>query len=613
MTDPALAAPRGSQARGRLWAAVVVAAYGVMGLAANWPTLPGDGRHMRGGDMTQMTWYLAWTPHALAHANNPFFTTTLNYPDGVNLAQNTSAPLLGLVTAPLTLAVNPVASLNLLLWLAFPLSATAMYVVARRLGAWPPAAFLAGALYGFSPHVVNQSFNHLNLAFVPLPPLMLLALYETLRPDNPRVLRWGLALAGLSLAQFFISAEIAATTALTGLLATVLLGGSHPRQVVPAIRRSALALAVAFAIMAAFVAYPAWFLLHGLNRYEGPAYGDGISADLLGTIVPTDNLRFHSAAAVARGHALANGNVPENGSYLGLALIALLVVLVATCWSVRWIRLSAAMVVLLTVLSWGRVVIIDNEPSGFTMPFALGDVPLIDNAMPIRLSLQVSIFAAVIVAVGLTEVRRRLRAVDDADVGRARRAVRVGLAGAAAALVVASVVTLVPRWPFPTDPTDVPTYFSTSAVEHIPQDSVVLMTPYPWVADVRPQLWQATSGIRYRLLGGYVLTPDADGHATNFPAVHRPRRVMTYLTAMSTGGPGFPEGRPVPELKPRLVCEFQTFILTNHVTTVLASPSVSHPEELRQLYVSALGPPSESVGGIDAWYRIEREPDWCAT
>jgi len=86
---------------------------------------------------------------------------------------------------------------------------------------------------------------------------------------------------------------------------------------------------------------------------------------------------------------------------------------------------------------------------------------------------------------------------------------------------------------------------------------------------------------------------------------------MTYLTAMSTGGPGYPEGRPVPELKPRLVCEFQTFVLSNHVTTVLASPSVSHPEELRELYVRALGPPSESVGGIDAWYRIERADDWC--
>ena len=134
----------------RAWAALAVVLYALMGLAANWPTLPGDGRSMRQGDMTQMAWYLAWTPHALVHGDNPFYTTALNHPDGVNLAQNTSAPLLGLVTAPLTLAVNPVASINLLLWLAFPLSAAAMYFVLRRGEVWPPAALLGGALYGFS-------------------------------------------------------------------------------------------------------------------------------------------------------------------------------------------------------------------------------------------------------------------------------------------------------------------------------------------------------------------------------------------------------------------------------------------------------------------------------
>lgn len=613
LTDPAATASRSSMAKARWWAAITIVLYALMGMAANWPTLPGDGRSMRQGDMTQMAWYLAWTPHALSNGNNPFHTTALNYPEGVNLAQNTSAPVLGLLTAPLTLAVNPVASLNLLLWLAFPLSAAAMYFVLRRFGAWPPAAFLGGALYGFSPHVVNQSFNHLNLAFVPLPPLMLLALYETLRPGNPRVIRWGVALACLSTAQFFISAEVAATTALTGLLATVIIACSRPRQVIPAIRRSLVAMGVAFAIMAAFVVYPAWFMLNGLHTYDGPAYAGGISADLMGTVAPTMNLRFHTDEAMARGNALANGNVPENGSYLGIPLIALIVLIVVVCWSVQWVRLSAAMVVLLTILSWGPDVMIHNKPAGFTIPFAkLRELPFLDNILVIRLSLQVSIFVAIIVAAGLTDIWRRLSSVSASGVSTAASTGRVALAGTTVALVIASVVTLVPRWPFETSPTAVPEYFSSSAVDHVPEDSVVLITPYPSVMDVRPQLWQATSGIRFRMLGGYALTPDPRGQPTNFPAVLTPHRVQTYLTAMSSGAGGYryPEG-PVPAFGPRLVCDFQTFVLANNITTVLAATVAANATELRQLYVSALGPPSESVGGVDAWYGIKRAANWC--
>lgn len=82
---------------------------------ANYPAWPGDPSRIRAGDLDQMVWYLAWTPHAIGHGQNLFATNWLNYPAGVNLAQNTSAPLLGLVTAPLTLAVSPLSSLNLLL------------------------------------------------------------------------------------------------------------------------------------------------------------------------------------------------------------------------------------------------------------------------------------------------------------------------------------------------------------------------------------------------------------------------------------------------------------------------------------------------------------------
>ena len=48
-------------------------------------------------DQEQTIWYLGWTPHALANGLDPFFTTEIGAPDGVNLMWNTPMTLLGLL------------------------------------------------------------------------------------------------------------------------------------------------------------------------------------------------------------------------------------------------------------------------------------------------------------------------------------------------------------------------------------------------------------------------------------------------------------------------------------------------------------------------------------
>ena len=47
------------------------------------------------GDASQFTWFLGWVAHAIAHGANPFFTTAMGYPHGVNLLTNTSVTALG--------------------------------------------------------------------------------------------------------------------------------------------------------------------------------------------------------------------------------------------------------------------------------------------------------------------------------------------------------------------------------------------------------------------------------------------------------------------------------------------------------------------------------------
>src|SRR5437588_2246603 len=113
----------------------VVASYLLLACLVYWPIPPLSSHqivHCACADPVQEVWYLRWTAWAIAHGHNPFFSYYMNAPHGVNLAINTSFPLLGILAAPLTQLIGPIATYNLLLRLALGLSAAAMYWLLRR-------------------------------------------------------------------------------------------------------------------------------------------------------------------------------------------------------------------------------------------------------------------------------------------------------------------------------------------------------------------------------------------------------------------------------------------------------------------------------------------------
>ncbi|MGH7734795.1 MAG: hypothetical protein ACREOE_14170, partial [Gemmatimonadales bacterium] len=188
---------------------LVVGAYALCAALSYWHVWANPGARSLAPDASDpagATWFLAWTPFALLHLHNPFLSTWANAPYGVNVLGNTSELLLGLVAAPLTLGAGPVTSYNVLMASCGVVSASAMYVLARRFISWRPAAFGAGLLYGFSPYMVGQTAaGHLNLAFVPLPPLVFLVLHELLVRQRGRPWALGLTLAGLAVYNLLMS------------------------------------------------------------------------------------------------------------------------------------------------------------------------------------------------------------------------------------------------------------------------------------------------------------------------------------------------------------------------------------------------------------------------
>jgi hypothetical protein len=149
------------------------AAFIAGGIAATWPRATYlTGKLPLDGDQMQYVWNFWWVARQVTHLGNPWFTSYMAAPAGVQLGNDTLMPLPGLLMTPVTLLFGPAASYNLMAILAPGLAAYAMYRVARL---WLPSrtgAIAAGAFYGYSSMLTSQAWLHLHTAlgciFLPL-------------------------------------------------------------------------------------------------------------------------------------------------------------------------------------------------------------------------------------------------------------------------------------------------------------------------------------------------------------------------------------------------------------------------------------------------------------
>lgn len=532
--------------------ATAAAVYALLALFADLPIYPGDPSAVPsalGVDIVQTTWFLEWTPWAILHGHSIFATTLINYPTGVNLAQNTGIPLLGLITAPLTLLVSPIASMNLLRWIAFWLSAYAAFAVLRKVTTWTPAAFVGGLLYGFSPYMTSQGSLHLNLYFVPLPPVILYLLFEILVTQRRSALRTGGWLGVACVAQFYISAEVLATTLVVAALALFILFFACIREVRARLPHAVQGLVLAGVVLAVCTGYPIWLMFKGPNHYVGPAQGytNVYNADLLGPVIPTLHQLVAPAHLRARGTALVGNNPQENGSYLGIPLILLLIIIVVRYWRKLWSIFVALAAFAVFVFSLGSRLLVNghrvNVP--FELPFKkFIRLPGIDNILPVRLSLYVVFLAAVLVALGLEWYHEEILARQDASpLPPRRRALRVFTQGVVALLGVAATVALLPNWPYVSYSVTLNGAVQAKSLRIIPSGAAVLTYPYSTAIADQPMLWQALDNMGFRTFGSYALLRGPKGGATVAPHTLQPAVVQaTWISSLLDGrDPAFPE------------------------------------------------------------------------
>ena len=255
-----------SARRERPQALLAFAAYLALSLILFGRALPGhlfDYYVGRDTDPSLYMWSLAWWPYVIRNHVHPFFTRLVWAPKGINLALVTCMPLLGIVATPVTNALGPLATYNIISLAVAPLCALTAYLLCRRLcGAFMPA-LIGGLIFGFSPYSSGQLLSHMvELLVFPIP----LTIYLAVRrfQGGLPVTRFVLCLIATLVAQFLLNLEFFAMTAVVGGVAIVIALRIAAERERPRLMRLAGEIAAAYALTAALMSpYIYYFFAYG--------------------------------------------------------------------------------------------------------------------------------------------------------------------------------------------------------------------------------------------------------------------------------------------------------------------------------------------------------------
>jgi hypothetical protein len=526
-------------------------------------------------DQEQAIWYLGWTPHALAHGLNPFFTTQIGAPSGVNLMWSPSMPLLGILGWLPAKLGGPIFGFNVLVVLGIALSGFTAWLAIRR-WAGQLGAVVGGAVYAFSPYVISHAALHLNLATAWIPPLLLLAIDDLLVTRHRPPWQSGVALGVLGVAQLLISEELLATSViaagvLVGVIAVVYCDAQVRARLLPA-------LAVATMTFLLLAAWPLAVQFFGPQRISAPVQDPTtFSTDLLNLILPTPYQLIAPTAATRASHEFS-GLYHEATAYLGLPLLILLVVAAVRLWSDLRIRVAGLTGAAILVLSLGPWLHIGTEALRVPLPWlALGKLPLLKHVLPGRFTVFVWLAVAVMVAIVVA------------------RATRLARRPAAAWLLAVgmSLVLLLPA-PLPRAPFTTPAFFHNWTSHHIAADETVLVAPY-FVngGEAAPMVWAAEADYGLRMPEAYAYLPQPNGGTYSGPA--QSQLTFTMFVIQQRGAWLVARG----DVRAQIAADLKAA----DVRHVIVGPA-QHWQPMIGFFTDLFGRAPEIVDGVAIWRNI---------
>jgi hypothetical protein len=530
------------------------------------------------GDRALAEWYLAFAARVVTHLENPFFTTRMNMPTGVNMMANTSMLGLGVPAAPITLLFGAAVAFDVLVTVCVAGTALAWYyVLSRHLVSSRAAAWIGGLVCGFAPSMTSHASWHPNLVAQFLMPFIALRVVRLREPG--RYLRNGVLLGLLVAYQAFINEELLFLTALgCGLFALVYFAiayaGPRRSEARSWVRPFLSGLGVAAVTGAVLLSYPLWW------QFAGPGSYRGISGTTEGG---NDLLAYVSFSTGSVGRRLTSGGtVPQLGSedngYFGWPLVLVVVALAVLCWRSTVVRAASVTAVTFAALSFGPKPTLDGHDLGVPGLWApLRHLPLLDSTLPTRCGLLTTAMVGIVLAIGCDRLRSFA----------ARPRYRVLVAGVLVAV-------LVPAAPLPLPAVDrdpVPAFIADGIWRrYVREDESVLFVPSASFQYPDSMAWAARGGQDPRLTHGYFLGPGTTGRSQIGPPP-RPTDLLLWR-AISTG--------KAPTVTDADRATARADLAYWRAAIVVLRPHRLVPEATRETVEALLGP-GQFVGGVWLW------------
>ncbi len=439
-------------------------------------------------DASQAMWFYAWWPYAIAHHLNPFFTSQVWAPVGQSLVWTESTPIISILLSPVTLMFGPMVSYNVAVIFALTLNSFFAFLLCREASGKFLPAIAGGWIFGFSPYVMAELMGRPNLYCVwPIPLLALLAIrYMKGKESQRSLVLWSIT---AEILLFFTSLELFATTALAVCLAIAISFFFHRRA--DRVLRSRLyrlfgGVVISTAVTVMLISPILWMMLVGKNRQFGPVHpASDFSADIANFLIPT-RTTWVGGDTLIRYSSHFSGFLPEQSAYIGLPTMVLLGLYIFEFWKAPASRFLMTMLVGFVLLSLGPYLTVAGINFPLALPWGIIEhVPLLEKALPARLSLYVSLTLAVIIAYWLANSHRAL-----------------SLRTALGCLVVVSLFPNVFSGLWDAHPEN-PTFFTQRLYQKYfkPDENLVAL---PYGINGCSMLWQAETGFYFRLSGGYL-------------------------------------------------------------------------------------------------------------
>jgi hypothetical protein len=458
--------------------------------------------------------------------------------------------------------------------------------------------------------MVGQATGHPVLLFLPLPPFIVWTLVSILQCRGT-ARRLGIQLGLLLAAQYLISPEVFASLCVVVGIGLVLVVVRNPARALRAAQAVVQPIGIAFAVTILLLAYPVWMLLAGPQHVSGATYPliNAYHNDLLSFITPGPLQRvslgtqaisgsYTPGTVLYFGHPISTPQ--EVGGYIGIPLLILGGLLVWRSRRSARMQLSAALFLCCSILSLGPFLYVKGETTHIPLPFwFLGHLPLVNNLLPPRISVEMSACLAAILAFGLDDLRQiRTRWASR----RSQRSRSVGAVVATSVVLAVLVVTWLPRWPYQSIRAVTLPAGLTRAIPS--EDPLVVTYPYASGAGVTlPLLWQAKADYQFRLLGGYAFHPDQRGRGSLVPTPLSPNGLQLFFSNIESENVQrfFGQKGIRPPVTPDLIVTARTTVSRYHVRVIIIDREYSEAGQVVKLIRLAFGPPAVSIGKFSQW------------